>query len=399
MGEEEDISPLTARLLDEEQEEKLDNNEQSKEMTASILNKDEDETATPIAVTTVQYERGEKQPPAFRDWYFGLLFHGQFFTVITLGFVYFNSVINTNLTTLDQYNNEDQSTNNGEDFNLMTILLPTSFSAFTALLLILLALVILTQMSKAFITCSVWTSAFTSLAMGVAALSTGIVPLGILSLFSALIGVCYALAVRNRIPFAAANLDAGTSAIKANFGVTFIVLFLSGVMLGWMVLWMISLIGVVHIELICDDGNNHSDNYCSIEAKQPGWIVPWVFFLFWTQQVFKNIIHTSVAGLVGTWFFNPDEATSCCSKAIGSSFGRSCTYSFGSICFGSLCVAILQTLDWLVNVLRGQREQNSDQHIVSAMFLCCLDCILSMLQGIMEYFNKYVSYFLIFCQF
>jgi ABC-type arginine/histidine transport system permease subunit len=56
------------------------------------------------------------------------------------------------------------------------------------------------------------------------------------------------------------------------------------------------------------------------------------------------------------------------------------TTSFGSICFGSLLVAILQAL----RSLADQAQQSDDM----AIFACIAECILACLASIVEYFNK-----------
>lgn len=60
------------------------------------------------------------------------------------------------------------------------------------------------------------------------------------------------------------------------------------------------------------------------------------------------------------------------------------TTSFGSICFGSLVVAIIQALRSLANEARN----NGDAQCLA----CIAECILACLQGIVEYFNKWVSF-------
>jgi len=58
------------------------------------------------------------------------------------------------------------------------------------------------------------------------------------------------------------------------------------------------------------------------------------------------------------------------------------TTSFGSICFGSLLVAIVQALRQLANTARNNNDANP-------ILLCCAQCILSCLESILEYFNKW----------
>jgi hypothetical protein len=96
-------------------------------------------------------------------------------------------------------------------------------------------------------------------------------------------------------------------------------------------------------------------------------------------------MHAIVAGVVSTWWIVPEEANHCCSKAIMGSTVRATTSSFGSICFGSLLVAIIQTLRAMCESARN--DNNIDG--CAAFLLCLVDCCLRCLQDILEYFNKF----------
>ena len=111
-----------------------------------------------------------------------------------------------------------------------------------------------------------------------------------------------------------------------------------------------------------------------------------LFFLFlsyyWVHQVLTNTLTVTTAGTVGTWWHVPEEANSCCSSAIQDSFCRATTYSFGSICLGSLLVAIIQALRSL-----AESSRNNDDG--GQILACIIDCILACIQGIIEYLNKW----------
>ena len=92
-------------------------------------------------------------------------------------------------------------------------------------------------------------------------------------------------------------------------------------------------------------------------------------------------VHVIVAGMVGNWWFEPSEASHCCSSAVNNSFLRAMTTSFGSICFGSLLVAILEALKLLANTAR-----NADD---GGIGVCIAECILGCLAALVEYFNKW----------
>lgn len=203
-----------------------------------------------------------------------------------------------------------------------------------------------------------------SLAMAIMGFMTGQMWFGILNLVAFAISVCYAKLVWYRIPFAAANLNTALTAVKSNSGLTFIAVFMLVVALGWSVLWFVGL------------GQ-------ALSSSSGGIVFLLLVSYYWVHEVLCNIVHVTSAGTVATWWYVPLEAAACWSQAIQDSFCRATTYSFGSICFGSLLVAIVQALRAMAHMAR----ENDDMQILA----CILECILAMIQDIIEYMNKWVS--------
>ena len=96
-----------------------------------------------------------------------------------------------------------------------------------------------------------------------------------------------------------------------------------------------------------------------------------VFSLYWTSQVFRNISHVTTAGTVASWWLVVDIER----PTLGA-FKRAMTTSFGTICAGSLVVAIVDTAIWLLNQLQD----------VGAVVMRCL---LTLFNGILKWLNKY----------
>ena len=142
----------------------------------------------------------------------------------------------------------------------------------------------------------------------------------------------------------------------------------------WAMWWTTAFVATFYVL-----GDCNADGYCENEINS---FLVFLFLLsfYWTTQVIKNIVHVTVAGTVGTWWFVPGEARSCCSPAVRNSYWRSVTTSFGSICFGSLLVAIIQATREIIYSMRN--EDNS-------LLVCLLDCILGLLEQLAEYFNKW----------
>ena len=107
--------------------------------------------------------------------------------------------------------------------------------------------------------------------------------------------------------------------------------------------------------------------------------LPWAWWLLLNHlfhasfvvmaQVFKNVSRATTSGVVGTWWFEPAHAGHFCSTAVTGSFIRSITYSLGSICFGSLIVAILQMLR---DTLRRAQNDRNGGGILSCIAVCIL---------------------------
>lgn len=95
---------------------------------------------------------------------------------------------------------------------------------------------------------------------------------GIIGIIFFLISCCYAWAVWRRIPFAAANLNTGLTAVKKNWGVVLVAYVVTVVSFFYSVLWMIALAGVYNKEE-CVNG------VCSSN-------VSWAYFFFMLLALF-----------------------------------------------------------------------------------------------------------------
>lgn len=108
-----------------------------------------------------------------------------------------------------------------------------------------------------------------------------------------------------------------------------------------------------------------------------------LFSFYWTTQVIQNVVHVTVSGVFAVYYFlfgTPQMPSG--SPTLGS-LKRATTTSFGSICFGSLLIAIIQLLKALVRMLMEQEDG------ILAFVACILVCILGCIEGLVEYFNHY----------
>lgn len=193
--------------------------------------------------------------------------------------------------------------------------------------------------------------------------------------------VCYTRAVQGRIPYAASNLKCAVTVLKTNLGLGLIALVSMLGLMGYSFSWVLAFAGTMQLNAMTESSSATSEDSSDLSAI--GGIVGSLFLLsfYWTHQVMKNVVRVTVSGVVGTWWFSPAEAASLCSDAVRHSLIRSTTSSFGSICFGSLIVAILHILR---NALHSAQNNRN-----AGVLRCIAMCILSYIERLVEYFNKW----------
>ena len=114
-----------------------------------------------------------------------------------------------------------------------------------------------------------------------------------------LISVCYACCVWRRIPFAAANLNTGLTAVKSNSGVILVAYLITIFSFFYSMLWMVALVGVYDKEGLCDTTTNFNGEITTTCQGNLAWGYFFLLLLaiFWSEQVFQNTIHVTIAGV------------------------------------------------------------------------------------------------------
>jgi hypothetical protein len=205
-------------------------------------------------------------------------------------------------------------------------------------------------------------------------------------MLSFVIGICYAKLVWHRIPYAAANLNTALTAVKANMGLVTLAYAFMALALVWTMLWMLGLANSLSTSNLVVVFILFLSYYWVHQVLQNTGTVLQMSFLFalyssYTPYYASAAVHVTTVGVIGTWWFVPDEASSHCSPALADSFFRSVTYSFGSICFGSFLVAFVQAL----RALEYYSRDNDDLQFLN----CIIQCLLACIQAIVEEFTKW----------
>ncbi|KAK9370729.1 plasma-membrane choline transporter-domain-containing protein [Lipomyces kononenkoae] len=125
---------------------------------------------------------------------------------------------------------------------------------------------------------------------------------------------------------------------------------------------------------------------CS-HATLIGLLVFVTFCGYYISEVIKNIIHTTISGVYGSWYFCSRSVQGMPQWPALGAFKRAMTYSLGSISFGSLLVSIIQLLQQLAAL--GQNVARQENNWIAIILICFIQCLLVVLSWAVRYFNHY----------
>ncbi|TPX61697.1 hypothetical protein PhCBS80983_g00930 [Powellomyces hirtus] len=188
---------------------------------------------------------------------------------------------------------------------------------------------------------------------------------------------------RSRIPLAKIVLKTVTK-VTGQYPATLFAGFMALVLIAiFNALWLASFAGMMQYFETNNSGNGL--RYLTI--------VFMLFALYYASQVISNVVHVTVSGLFATYYFmgqpgGPQgKVTIPIKNPTAASAKRALTTSFGSICFGSLVIAILQTIRAMLRM--ASQEAAQDGNVVGALCAACAGCCLGIIEGLIEYFNKW----------
>ncbi|KAG9244898.1 putative DUF580 domain protein Pns1 [Calycina marina] len=204
-------------------------------------------------------------------------------------------------------------------------------------------------------------------------------------IFAAFYIVCF-ISWIPRIPFSVLMLQTVIDVSK-NYGHVFVVSMIGGLTATAFGAWFS--VTIVAIYAKYNPGSpacNTTSGSCS-QAKVIGLIAFVTFAAYWISEVIKNVIHVTISGVYGSWYFCAQKPGGFPRNATRGAFKRAMTYSFGSISFGSLLVAIIQFLRQACSVAR--QNEAAQGNVLGSIFFCVLGCFIGLLEWAITFINEY----------
>ncbi|KAL2834936.1 plasma-membrane choline transporter-domain-containing protein [Aspergillus cavernicola] len=191
-----------------------------------------------------------------------------------------------------------------------------------------------------------------------------------------------------RIPFTAFMLQTSMD-VSRRYGHMFLVSAIGGLISVAFAAWFsVTLVAIyVAFEPSSDGVNPSCTNGGCSTARVIGLVVYITFAMYWISEWIKNTVHTTIAGVYGSWYFWSNSPRGMPAGATRGAFKRATTYSFGSISFGSLIIAIINCLRQACSV--AQRNEAAEGNLFGSIMFWVLGCFISLLDWLVTFFNRY----------
>ncbi|CAG8568444.1 5610_t:CDS:2 [Acaulospora morrowiae] len=109
-----------------------------------------------------------------------------------------------------------------------------------------------------------------------------------------------------------------------------------------------------------------------------------LFTYYWVSQTIFTWVHVTTSGVFASYYFLEGTEQGVPPSPIIQSAKRASTTSLGSVCLGSLLVALLQT----IRALLRMAAQETDNPF-GAFCAACAEVIIGCIEGLLQYFNFY----------
>ncbi len=405
---------------------------------AQIVTIDGDTTpvdeSSPLVISSSYYDNPDGQAevgrekvstvPVFRDWPFAILFFGHIAAMIYVGVVYspegYRRVVNDFDFDLIEQEIAKGDDVKPEDLAKLESFLEEAYAYLQGypqrivLYSILPAAVLLFFVMDVMVTtCLLWFTTFWVTKTLLVSVSLTVLVMAALviaepSVFSVVLAsvvigcsVYFTCSVWPIIPFLSVNLKIALHGMRSNFGTYMWALLLSDISSLFVLVWAYGLVGISFYEIsTCQekmhpDEDLHLKGYNSTnpdECSINGWtFLMFLLSLYWTTNVIGNFIQVVVSGVMATWLYDKDEARGCCSAAIWGSLRRGMTFSFGSICFGSLVQGFVSVLRWMVQGGRRHRQDPSrtNDTCCGVMGSSFVECVTHLWGDVLDWFTQW----------
>ena len=198
----------------------------------------------------------------------------------------------------------------------------------------------------------------------------------------------FILCMCNKIRLSVALLEATAKYVHNNCCINFVPFLFFILTAIWYAYWIVSAI------YICSIGElKKTKIFPSIEWDKKTRYLFWFHFfsLLYMNEFLKAFAQFIYASSACIWYFTHEKGTE--DHPIAKSFKRACRYHCGSLAFGSLIVAIIKFIMYMLEGLKKKIDKTyGDKSKAGCIYKCiirCLQCFMGCIARTMEFINKH----------
>lgn len=212
----------------------------------------------------------------------------------------------------------------------------------------------------------------------------------VLAIFAVFAIICF-ISWIPRIPFTVVMMQQTMDIARMKRVHVFLVSFIGGIISVAFAAWFSVTLVSIYVAYMPGNSNSSANPACADGGCSSGKVIGLVVFVtfagYWMSEWLKATIHTTVAGVYGSWYFCASKPGGIPKGATMGALRRATTYSFGSISLGSLVVALVNMLRQACSI--AQQQSSADGNIIGTIMFCVLGCLISILQWAVEFINRY----------
>jgi hypothetical protein len=222
--------------------------------------------------------------------------------------------------------------------------------------------------------------------------------LGVICWIVAVVLAIVTFFLRKKIALTAALFKEACRGVNHNPAVYVVTLIIIALLVGFLAFWLSSfvyLFSVPEDSIVIKDAQLDAQGSASLSsssgvlfsASYRNLMIYQVFGLLWTVVTLSAVFQHSIAGGIASWYFSRGSGSG--SSSVGSPTFRALiwgfTTSFGSLAFGSLIVAVVMFINFL---LEKAKQSNQTNKVLQAV-VSCIQCCLGSVQALVQWINKF----------
>jgi len=199
--------------------------------------------------------------------------------------------------------------------------------------------------------------------------------------------------LRKKIALTAAMFTETCKGVNHNPGVIFVGILIFAIMAVFIAYWIAGFVYLYSIPASVTTKSVDPNLPPQFNTSLRNLMYFQVFAFFWVSAFLTAVFQVSVAGAIATWYFSRDVNGygANTGSPVLKSLGRALTFHFGSLALGSLLLAIVQFLNFLLKLSKKTNQKNRLAVFIISCFQCCLGCVQRIIQFIDRFAYIYIA--------